>query len=96
MSMLNCICPECGKKFHACYNCGLVHDYEYEYCSEICYKKSLKYEEKKNKIIKLILDAKRDIYKLDELSYYLQEEIDDEVGIFLSDEEIKECWYRRD
>lgn len=94
--MQNCTCPECGKKFHAYSSCGLPHSYEYEYCSLECYKRSLKYDEKRRNIILLINSAKHNIAQLDSLSYYLQEEIDDEVGIFLSDEKIKECWYRRD
>lgn len=92
---MNKTCPECGKKFHACCSCYLDYDYEYEYCSLGCYKKSLKYDEKKKHIIQLMRDSFTDIYKLDDLTYYLQKEIADEIMIFLEDEEIREVWNRR-
>lgn len=36
-------CQTCEKQFHACSNCGLSHNWEYEYCSEECWKKSQGY-----------------------------------------------------
>ena len=94
MDNRNKTCPECGKKFHACPSCGLIHDYEYNYCSLECYKKSLTYDEYKRKIISLMLSAKTNIMKLDELTYFLQEDIADDIYIFLDDPEIQEVWYK--
>lgn len=90
---LNQVCPECGKKFHACSGCGFIYDYEYEYCSEECYKKSLKYDEKKRKIIQLIKDSFNNIYRLDDLAIYLYENINREILIFLEEEDIQKEWY---
>ena len=93
MANLNVTCPECGKKFHACYSCGLPHDYLYNYCSEECYRKSLTYDEKKRTVIRLILEAKKDIYKLDDLSDYLQDEALDEIFLILEEPEVQKVWY---
>lgn len=89
-------CPECGKKFHACYSCGFAHDYEYHYCSEECYKKSLTYDEKLRTVKRLILEAKRDIHRLDDLTDYLQDEVADEIFMVLEEPEIQEVWYGGD
>lgn len=35
--MKNRKCKKCGNKFHACTNCGLLHEWEYEYCSDYCW-----------------------------------------------------------
>lgn len=94
VKIINMICPECGKKFHACPSCGLPHDYLYEYCSDECYKRSLKYEEKKNHVLNLIRASKSDILKLDDLSDYLQDEAVDEIFLILSEEDIQQEWYR--
>jgi len=32
------ICENCGKKFHACSNCGFLHSWEYDFCSWDCAK----------------------------------------------------------
>lgn len=93
MSMKNKTCPECGKEFHACSACGLPHDYLYQYCSDECYKKSLTYDEKKRTVIRLINESKKDIYKLDDLSYYLQDEALDEIFLILEEPEVQEIWY---
>lgn len=93
--MNNVTCPECGKKFHACSSCGLTHDYEYHYCSLECYKKSLTYYEKKNKLIRLMGDALRSVFNLDDLAYFISDELDDEAQIYLKDEEVQEVWNRR-
>lgn len=91
--MRNRTCPECGKQFHACSACLLPHDYLYEYCSDTCYKKSLKYDEKKRNVIHLMHEAKKDIYKLDDLSDYLQDEALDEIFLILEEPEVQEVWY---
>ena len=38
-------CKKCGKKFHACSNCGMNYSYEYKYCSEECWKSSKEFLE---------------------------------------------------
>lgn len=83
MDRRNVICPECGKRFHACSSCGLPHNYLFYYCSDKCYIKSLTFNEKKRR------ESKNDIYKLDDLSYYLQEECEDELMLLLNDNEIR-------
>lgn len=93
MDSRNKVCPECGNRFHACNACGLPHDYLYTYCSDDCYKKSLTYDEKKRTVLRLIGEAKEDIYKLDDLSDYLQDEAIDEIFLILEEPEIQECWY---
>ena len=87
------VCPECGKQFHACPSCGLPHTYLYYYCSDECYKKSLTYKEKKDKVIRLMYEAKKDIYKLDDLSDYLQDEANDEIFLLLEEPDVQEVWY---
>ena len=86
------ICPECGKEFHACSSCYFTYDYEYNYCSLECYKKSLTYDEKKRTLIRLIGDALRDISNLEELASYIDDDLDDEAQILLHDEEVKQAW----
>ena len=88
-------CPECGGSFHACPSCGLLYDYEYNYCSFSCYKKSLTYDEKKRTLIRLIEESFKDIYKLDELNDYIKNNISDEIMLFLEDEDVQISWYRR-
>lgn len=94
MDRRNKVCPECGKRFHACESCGLPHTYLLYYCSDECYMKSLTFDEKKRKVEELIKESKNNIYKLDDLSYYLQEECEDELMLLLSNDEIQEEWYR--
>ena len=36
-------CKVCGKQFHACGSCGLIHSWEYEYCSESHWQESTAY-----------------------------------------------------
>lgn len=95
MDSKNRTCPECGKKFHACSSCLLTYDYEYHYCSLECYKKSLTYDEKKRKLIRLIGDALRNIFNLEELASYIDDDLNEEAQIYLKDEEVKEAWNRR-
>ena len=57
----NKVCPECGKKFHACESCGLPHIYLLYYCSNECYMKSLKYTDKKERVIRLMKESKDNI-----------------------------------
>ena len=38
------ICPICRKTFHACGSCYLSNSYEYEFCSENCWKQSSGYK----------------------------------------------------
>lgn len=90
----NVTCPECGKQFHACRSCGLIHEYEYEYCSLECYQKSLKYEDKKNNLVRLIKSAKQNIINFQDLYDYIDNKLDeDELMIFLTDPDIAVAWY---
>lgn len=59
--MKNTTCKTCGRKFHACSSCGLDHDWEWTYCSEVCYKNSKDYSEleKAQDIILTKLDKKQ-------------------------------------
>jgi hypothetical protein len=34
------VCKQCGKKFHACGNCGLMTSWEWDYCSKKCWDNS--------------------------------------------------------
>jgi hypothetical protein len=38
-------CPICNTKFHACSSCCLSNEWEYTYCSYICYLKSDQFKE---------------------------------------------------
>lgn len=93
MAMENKICPECGKKFHACDSCGLEHDYEYKYCSKDCFKKSLEYEQNVRRLISLIVLCKKDISELESLIDFIDDTIRSDIQIYLSNEEIRDCWY---
>lgn len=42
------ICKQCSKQFHACSSCGLIYEWEYEYCCDICYEKSDDYAKVQN------------------------------------------------
>ena len=44
-------CNKCGKQFHACPSCGLMHDWEYNFCSEYCWETSDEFNNFKNLII---------------------------------------------
>ena len=88
----NKVCPECGKSFHACDQCGLPHIYLLYYCSNECYMKSLTFEGKVEKLKRLIRESKVDIYKLLELSEFIEENNDD-ITLLLSNDDVKEEWY---
>lgn len=54
-------CKTCGKKFHACSNCYLTNEWEYEYCSTNCYNKSTE-----SKYATLRADIKKALDKFEE------------------------------
>lgn len=37
-------CKQCNKDFHACSNCDLSYMWQYEYCSEACWKQSTEHK----------------------------------------------------
>ncbi len=92
MTMENHTCPECGKRFHACGSCGLQHNYEYRYCSEDCFKKSLEYEQNIRKLIQLIALCKKDVSELESLTKFINS-LRDDIQIYLHNEEVQDCWY---
>lgn len=52
-------CKTCGKKFHACHNCGLLYDWEYHYCNEKCFEDSYEYKTALTKLRALIFPMNR-------------------------------------
>ena len=47
-------CHNCGKSFHACSSCGLNYSWEYNFCSEACWKESDEYKEAISRMERLI------------------------------------------
>lgn len=89
--MDNKICPECGKQFHYCKGCNIIYEYEKDYCSLECFKKSLTYEWNKTKLMQLITLARKDFLYFKELSNFFTNELKDNV-IYLYDEDMREIW----
>lgn len=88
--MQNQICPECGKKFHACRSCGLQYEHQLYYCSSECFRKTFKYEDEIKKV-KVILD---NIFKkIWELGYFddWAEDIED-LQFYLYETDIEDYW----
>ena len=59
-------CKKCGKKFHACNNCGLNYSYEYYYCSEECWKSSKEFVEAKALFLSfstMLYKSQREVFK---------------------------------
>jgi len=56
-------CEVCGIEFHACSSCDLNTFWEYQYCSEGCWKRSVEYLQTKNLIQKfyILLNEKQRI-----------------------------------
>ena len=59
MSRENKTCKNCGKPFHACGSCGLLNDWEYNYCCHGCWHSSKDYIEYRVKFSILYKMAKR-------------------------------------
>ena len=38
-------CKSCSKNFHACFSCGLIYEWEYNYCSTACWESSQEYKQ---------------------------------------------------
>ena len=65
-------CKTCQKSFHACTNCSFSNFWEYDYCTEKCWKNSPVYKDNYNLIINFLnsltdnqLDQFRKISELD-------------------------------
>jgi hypothetical protein len=60
------VCKTCGIKFHACSNCGLYYDWEYNYHCRDCWIKSPEYKEVRIKymsLMKTLNEAQRTLLK---------------------------------
>ena len=79
-------CRTCNEAFHACTNCGLTHDWEYEYCNYSCFKNSKVYAKEKEKVEGFIrsltpyqLATLYDIFRLENYWDYWSEKLEEYI-----------------
>ena len=90
---LNKTCQFCGKEFHSCSACNHIYQWEEDYCSEDCWRKSPTYEWNKNQILKMLVASKKDIMELSNFIFFFHETEDIDIKTYLYDKDIQEAWY---
>ena len=66
------ICKNCSKNFHTCSNCSMLYNWEYDYCTEKCYKDSKEFKQIYENLKTIV--CKLDKKEIETFKYYLESE----------------------